>query len=266
MASPRASANAMTSALAALPVASSSSETFAAKSTGLSVSRDSSRRIDGSSSPRQVRAVSPASRCAESSATSSASRCSALSPLRAARRLRSRRLATVSRSLSSSSVSTIAMSPSGSMPPRTWMTSGSSKQRTTWQTASTSRMWARNWFPRPSPRDAPSTRPAMSTKRIAVATFFAEDARSARVSSRTSGTGTTPTFGSIVQKGKFAASAPARESALNSVDFPTLGRPTRPTESDIRTSVGFVGRPRASAVACAESGAYARARAGGPQG
>jgi hypothetical protein len=70
------------------------------------------------------------------------------------------------------------------MPPRTWMTSGSSKQRTTWQTASTSRMWARNWLPSPSPRDAPSTSPAMSTKRIAVGTFRADEASSASVSSR----------------------------------------------------------------------------------
>jgi hypothetical protein len=38
----------------------------------------------------------------------------------------------------------------------------------------------------------------------------------------------TPTFGSIVQNGKFAASALAFESALKSVDFPTFGSPTIP--------------------------------------
>ena len=38
-----------------------------------------------------------------------------------------------------------------------------------------------------------------------------------------------PTFGSIVQKGKFAACASSDPtSALKSVDFPTLGRPTIP--------------------------------------
>ncbi len=46
--------------------------------------------------------------------------------------------------------------------------------------------------------------------------------------SRGSGTGTTPTFGSIVQNGKFAAAIPALVSALNRVDLPTLGRPTMP--------------------------------------
>jgi hypothetical protein len=45
-----------------------------------------------------------------------------------------------------------------------------------------------------------------------------------------SGTATSPTLGSIVQKGKFAACAAAvRVSALKSVDLPTFGRPTIPT-------------------------------------
>jgi hypothetical protein len=35
-------------------------------------------------------------------------------------------------------------------------------------------------------------------------------------------------LGSIVQKGKLAASMPAFVSALKSVDFPTLGKPTIP--------------------------------------
>jgi hypothetical protein len=53
---------------------------------------------------------------------------------------------------------------------------------------------------------------------------------SASLSSRGSGTATSPTLGSIVQKGKFAACAAAvRVSALNSVDLPTFGRPTIPT-------------------------------------
>ena len=44
-----------------------------------------------------------------------------------------------------------------------------------------------------------------------------------------SGTGTTPILGSIVQKGKFSACALLEfVKALNSVDFPTLGKPTIP--------------------------------------
>ena len=51
----------------------------------------------------------------------------------------------------------------------------------------------------------------------------------ASLSSRASGTATSPVFGSMVQNGKFAACALAvRVRALNSVDLPTLGRPTMP--------------------------------------
>ena len=38
----------------------------------------------------------------------------------------------------------------------------------------------------------------------------------------------TPTLGSIVQKGKFAACALALDRQLNKVDLPTLGSPTIP--------------------------------------
>ena len=48
--------------------------------------------------------------------------------------------------------------------------------------------------------------------------------------SRSSGTGTIPVFGSIVQNGKLAASAPPLHSALNKVDLPTFGNPTNPQE------------------------------------
>ena len=55
---------------------------------------------------------------------------------------------------------------------------------------------------------------------------------SARVLRRSSGTATEPTFGSIVQKGKLAASALALATrALNNVDLPTLGSPTIPALS-----------------------------------
>ena len=51
----------------------------------------------------------------------------------------------------------------------------------------------------------------------------------ASLSSRESGTATSPTLGSIVQKGKFAAWAAAvRVSALKRVDLPTFGSPTIP--------------------------------------
>jgi hypothetical protein len=54
-------------------------------------------------------------------------------------------------------------------------------------------------------------------------------AMAASLSSRASGTATSPTLGSIVQKGKFAAWAAAvRVNALNKVDLPTFGNPTIP--------------------------------------
>jgi hypothetical protein len=43
-----------------------------------------------------------------------------------------------------------------------------------------------------------------------------------------SGRGTLPTFGSIVQKGKFSAGIEDFVNALKSVDLPTLGSPTMP--------------------------------------
>src|SRR5690606_14218392 len=110
----------------------------------------------------------------------------------------------------------------------TWITSGCSKQRTTWQMASTSRMWARNLLPRPSPLAAPATSPAMSTNSTAVGTTRSGFTMSASAFRRGSGTGTTPTLGSMVQNGKLAAAMPALVSALNRVDLPTFGRPTMP--------------------------------------
>jgi hypothetical protein len=98
-----------------------------------------------------------------------------------------------------------------------------------WITASTSLMWDKNLFPKPSPLEAPSTRPAISTNSIVVFIFFFYFEISTNLSNLSSGTGTTPTFGSIVQKGKLAACALLEfVSALNKVDFPTLGNPTIP--------------------------------------
>ena len=59
----------------------------------------------------------------------------------------------------------------------------------------------------------------------------------ARFTIRSSGTVMTPTLGSIVQKGKFAACALAFDRQLNSVDLPTLGRPTIPHCNAIVRSV-----------------------------
>ncbi len=123
----------------------------------------------------------------------------------------------------------VCASATGSTRPSTWVTSSSSKQRSTWAMASTSRMLARNWLPRPSPRLAPFTSPAMSTKVIRAGITCFEPAISASFASRGSGTATSPTLGSMVQKGKFAACAAAvRVSALKRVDLPTFGRPTMP--------------------------------------
>ncbi len=67
--------------------------------------------------------------------------------------------------------------------------------------ASTSRMCERNLLPRPSPEEAPLTRPAMSTKRTAAGTVFLGAKMAVRRARRSSGTRTMPTLGSIVVKG-----------------------------------------------------------------
>ncbi|MCY1250612.1 hypothetical protein D9M72_642680 [compost metagenome] len=94
-----------------------------------------------------------------------------------------------------------SMSDSGSTLPATWITLSSSKQRTTWVMASVSRILARNWLPRPSPLDAPATRPAMSTNSTVAGRMRSGLTISARLLSLGSGTSTTPTLGSIVQNG-----------------------------------------------------------------
>ena len=112
-----------------------------------------------------------------------------------------RRFSTTSRSLRMSSVSMVSMSRTGSTLPSTWTMSVPSKQRTTCTMASHSRMFPRNLLPRPSPFDAPFTRPAMSTNSTMAGVFLFVSQISASLSRRASGTGTTPTFGSMVQNG-----------------------------------------------------------------
>ncbi len=93
------------------------------------------------------------------------------------------------------------MSEIGSTLPLTWMTLSSSKQRTTLTMASVSRMCDRNWLPRPSPLDAPATRPAMSTNSTMAGTIFCAETMSDSTWRRASGSSTMPTLGSIVQNG-----------------------------------------------------------------
>ena len=76
---------------------------------------------------------------------------------------------------------------------------------------------------------APRTSPAMSTNSICSGTRRSIPSVSASRSRRSSGTGTTATFGSTVVNGYSAASAPPPVSALKSVDLPAFGRPTIPT-------------------------------------
>ena len=84
----------------------------------------------------------------------------------------------------------------------------------------------------------------MSTKVIRVGMICFDFAMAASRSSRASGTATSPTLGSIVQKGKFAACAAAVwVSALKSVDLPTFGSPTIPVLKPIGRSLL---KPRAS--------------------
>src|SRR3954451_14608412 len=70
--------------------------------------------------------------------------------------------------------------------------------------------------------------------------IFADFEIAAILSSRGSGTPTRPTFGSLVQNGKFAASAAwVAVSALNRVDLPTFGRPTMPQLKPMGNAAAF---------------------------
>ena len=89
-------------------------------------------------------------------------------------------------------------------------------------------IFPKNWFPNPSPFDAPFTKPAMSTISIVFGCTLFGFTNSANLVRRSSGTVITPTLGSIVQNGKFAACAFAFDKQLNKVDLPTFGKPTIP--------------------------------------
>ena len=66
---------------------------------------------------------------------------------------------------------------------------------------STSRIFDKNWFPNPSPLEAPLTNPAISTKSIVECWILSGLTIFANSSSLLSGTGTIALFGSIVQNG-----------------------------------------------------------------
>ena len=93
------------------------------------------------------------------------------------------------------------MSLNGSTLPSTWTMFVSSKHLTTSTILSTSLMCDKNLFPSPSPLLAPFTSPAMSTNSITAGVVFCGLYISVSFSSLSSGTATTPTFGSIVQNG-----------------------------------------------------------------
>ncbi|SBV98618.1 conserved hypothetical protein [uncultured Dysgonomonas sp.] len=134
----------------------------------------------------------------------------------------------VSKSFNCNSISIISLSRTGFTLPSTCVILSSSKQRRTCNMASVSRILARNLFPNPSPLLAPFTRPAISTISTVVGTIRLGFTSSESLFNLSSGTVITPTFGSIVQNGKFADCAFAFDKQLKRVDFPTFGRPTIP--------------------------------------
>ena len=179
-----------------------SSATLAIYRVGLAVSRKRSRSSCSSSRSRPMaRTGRPVSSCSRTRSSNSLRNKIFLSPVLACRVARSRAFSTDSRSARASSVLMTSMSPRGSILPATWTTSSFSKQRTTWAMASVSRILARNLLPSPSPRLAPATRPAMSTNCMLVGMMALGLTMAAMASRRGSGRGTTPTLGSMVQKG-----------------------------------------------------------------
>ena len=77
-------------------------------------------------------------------------------------------------------------------------------------------------------------RPGTSTTRIAAGVTFFEPTTSASRSSRSSAMTAIPRFGFCATSAYAVTCAPARVSALKSVVFPELGRPTMPTRSAMR--------------------------------
>src|SRR5690554_2545307 len=91
-----------------------------------------------------------------------------------------------------------------------------------------SRIFPKNWFPKPSPLEAPFTNPAISTISTVAGCTRTGFTSSVSFSNLGSGTFTIPIFGSMVQNGKLALCALALDKQLKRVDFPTFGNPTMP--------------------------------------
>ncbi len=157
-------------------------------------------RARSSGSSVKVLASFPSFRWASKSVKTVTSRWNFLSPPFMAFWALSMRRSTISMSAITSSRLMMSISRRGSVVPSTWVTLLSSKQRTTWTMASVVRMLLRNLLPRPSPLLAPFTRPAMSTNSTMAGVVFLGLCSSDSQVRRSSGTETTPTLGSMVQK------------------------------------------------------------------
>mgnify|MGYP001234385779 CR=1 FL=1 len=81
-------------------------------------------------------------------------------------------------------------------------------------------MFDRKELPKPSPSEAPFTRPAISTRSNTAGITFSVFIILLSSISLLSGRGTIPTLGSIVQNGKFSAGISDFVNALNKVDLP----------------------------------------------
>ncbi len=187
------------------PAATSASPTLHTYSMGFCVSSCSR-----SHAPASLAATPPAAARARAGAPDSSTGSTAVSrrcvaaasaDLAAARLLEATRFSTDCRSARMSSVSRMPMSRVGSAVSCTWITSASSKQRTTCRMQCTDRMLPRKALPRPAPAEAPFTSPAMSCTSSCQPPTFALFSRPPSTARRGSGTSTSATLGSMVQKG-----------------------------------------------------------------
>src|SRR6218665_641540 len=235
-----------------------SSPTLATNIVGLAVIRHSGLSKGCSSLARSTeRAGKPWFSAVRMRVSNATSRAASLSlPDLAALVWRLSAFSTVAMSARHSSVCMTSMSEIGSTRPATWITLSSSKQRTTLTMASVSRIWARSWLPRPSPWLPPAPRPAMSTNSTMAGRMRAGATIAACCPRRGSGSSSTPTLGSTVQKGEFSVAMPGRGRApmphgRGRAGLPRIRETGRRFYGAVRASIGGPrsGRPcSASAV------------------
>ena len=175
-------------------------------------------------------------------------------PLRA-----SRRFSTVSRSLRQSSVSIVAMSRDRVDRSVDVDDVRSSKQRTTCTIASTSRMLARNWLPRPSPLRRAAHQAGDVDEVDRGGDLLSGWTSATSASSRSSGTGRRRRSARSCRTDSSPPRRLARDSALKSVDLPTLGRPTMPQDNAMEgpvyaTGVGRTGLSQLISRFCRKAG------------